>query len=78
MHTLTHLIHILADYACVPEESIVFTEPLAAIGLDSLDLVPLMLEIEDHFRIDIPVTRPVQATTTVAELHDLIQALQQP
>lgn len=71
--TLANLISLLADYACVPPESINFTDPLADIGLDSLDHAQLILEIEEHFDIELPAETAADLTT-VAALHDAIQA----
>lgn len=73
--TLQNLIALLADFACVPEDSIGFTDPLADIGIDSLDHVQLIQEIEDQFKIDLPPEHAADLTT-VAALHDAIQAAQ--
>lgn len=77
MHSpiLQDLIHLLAEYACVSEESITFTEPLAAIGIDSLDHVQIIQEIEDYFRIELPPETAADLTT-VATLHDAIKQAQ--
>ena len=71
--TLTKLIALLADYACVPPESINFTDALADIGLDSLDHVQLIQEIEEQFEIEIPAEDAAHLTT-VAAIHDAILA----
>lgn len=78
--TLENLLSLLADYACVPEGSIVFTEPLADIGIDSLDHAQILLEIEEQFEIDLPPEHAADLTT-VAALYDAIkqaQALKHP
>lgn len=74
-YTLTNLTALLADFACVPPESINFTDALADIGLDSLDHVQLIQEIEEHFEIEFPAEQAADLTT-VALLHDAIQAAQ--
>lgn len=71
--TLQNLVALLADYACVPAESIGFTDSLADHGIDSLDHVQLILEIEEQFDIDLPESADL---TTVAALHDAIQQAQ--
>ena len=73
--TLTNLIALLADYACVPPETSQFTDTLADIGLDSLDHVQLIQEIEEQFEIEIPAEDAAHLTT-VAALHDAIQQAQ--
>lgn len=73
--TLENLIALLADYACVPEDSIMLEEPLAAIGIDSLDHVQIIQEIEEQFEIDLPPETAADLTTAAA-LHDAIQAAQ--
>ncbi len=73
--TLTNLIALLADYACVPEDSIGLLDSLADIGLDSLDHVQLIQEIEEQFEIELPAEQAAELTT-VALLHDAIQAAQ--
>lgn len=64
--TLTNLIALLADYACVPEDSIVFSEPLSAIGIDSLDHAKILVEIEDQFEIELPEEEALELTTVAA------------
>jgi acyl carrier protein len=70
--TLENLIALLADYACVPEESIVLEAPLTDIGLDSLDHVKLLLEIEEHFQVELPET--AFDLTTAQSLYQAILA----
>jgi acyl carrier protein len=71
--TRQNLIALLADFACVPPESVNFTDNLADIGLDSLDHTQLILELEEHFEIELPESADL---TTVAALHDAIQQAQ--
>lgn len=73
--TLQNLTALLADYACVPPESILFTDNLADHGIDSLDHAQLIIEIEEHFEIELPAETAAELTT-VAALHDAIQAAQ--
>lgn len=73
--TLENLIALLAAYACVREDSISFTDTLADIGLDSLDHVQLIQEIEEQFEIELPAETAAELTT-VARLHDAIKTAQ--
>lgn len=75
MDSLTNLISLLAAYACVPPDSIGCTDSLADIGLDSLDHAQLLLEIGEHFEIDLPEEQACELTT-IAALHDAIQQAQ--
>jgi acyl carrier protein len=71
--TLTNLISLVADYACVPEESISISDQLADHGIDSLDHAQLIIEVEDLFEIELPQLADL---TTIATLHDAIVAAQ--
>ena len=71
--TLTNLISLVADYACVPEESILISDQLADHGIDSLDHAQLIIEVEDLFEIELPQLADL---TTIATLHDAIVAAQ--
>ncbi len=68
--TLENLTDLLADYTGI--EGIGFTDTLASLGLDSIDLIQITLEIEEHFKIELP-ERESHCGLTVADLHDAIQ-----
>lgn len=70
--TLQNLLALLADYAVVDQDSIGFTDSLADLGIDSIDHVQLILEIEEHFQIEIPEDIAIRCLT-VADLHTAIQ-----
>jgi acyl carrier protein len=72
--TLTNLLSIISEFAVVDSESIGFMDTLASLGLDSIDTLELRIEIEDQFEIDLPEALLVLPTTTIATLHDAIQA----
>lgn len=74
MDTLPNLIALLATYACVPEDSIGLLDPLADIGLDSLDQVQLIQEVEEHFEIEIPAEDAAHLTTVAALFDAIIRA----
>jgi acyl carrier protein len=76
MPTLTALIKILSDKAIIYPEQIQLSDTLKDIGLDSLDIIEVAHEIEDHFQIDLPESAFPDPTTTVATLHDAIQSAQ--
>ena len=70
--TLTNLLSLIAAYACVPPESIGMMDTLADHGItDSLDHVQLILDVEEHFKIDLPDEESCQILT-VAGLFDAI------
>jgi acyl carrier protein len=70
--TLTNLIELLADFACVEPASIGMTDTLADIGIeDSLDHAQIISEIEEQFEIEIPEDE-APTLTTIAALHDAI------
>lgn len=74
--TLENLRSLIADFAIVDPVSINLTDTLGSLGLDSLDLLQLGLEVEEEFEIELPEGSGLVRETAVAELHDLIQTLQ--
>jgi acyl carrier protein len=56
---------------CVPQLS----EPLETLGLDSLEVVTLIFDIEEKFNINIPVNANMDIESKT--LGDLIQAVHQ-
>ena len=73
MPTLSALIQILSDKAILYPEQIQISDTLKDIGLDSLDIIQLVHEIEDHFEITLPESAYPDPTTTVATLHATLQ-----
>lgn len=72
MDTLTNLIALVADHAVVEPSQIGPADSLRSLGLDSLDCIELISEIEDLFEVDF--TDPLPSPDfTIAELHTLIQ-----
>jgi acyl carrier protein len=74
--TLTNLLSIIGEFAVVDPDAIGFMDTLASLGLDSIDTLELRIEIEDQFDIELPEALLVLPTTTIATLHDAIQASQ--
>ena len=70
--TLTNLIALIADYAVVDGDLIGFMDTLDSLGIDSLDHIQLILEVEEHFEIEIP-ENVAGRCLTVADLHHAIQ-----
>ena len=48
-----NVLTILAKVKHIPREKIPLDSPLQELGIDSLDTVVLLSELEDHFKIDI-------------------------
>jgi len=70
--TLTNLRSLIADYAVIDADQIGTFDSLRSLGLDSLDSIELVSEIEDLF--DVEFTDPLPGPDiTLAELHTLIQ-----
>jgi acyl carrier protein len=76
MDTLPNLTALIAEHAVIDADQIGHTDTLGDLGFDSLDIVELVLDIEEQFEIDLPETSHPETTTTVAQIHDLIQTLQ--
>ena len=67
---------ILADKYSVEEESVTPESTLKDLGLDSLDLVELIFEVEDVFDIRVPQDAGTELlTATVQDIVDDIQKL---
>ena len=67
---------ILADKYSVEEESVTPESTLKDLGLDSLDLVELIFEVEDVFDIRVPQDAGTDLlTATVQDIVDDIQKL---
>lgn len=69
--TLENLISLLAAYACVPPESIGMLDALTAIGIDSIDHIQLILDVEEAFAVEIPED-DANGIRSVAGLYDAI------
>jgi acyl carrier protein len=48
------ILSILAKVKGVPQDSVSLDSPLQGLGLDSLDTIVLLSELEDQFKISIP------------------------
>ena len=76
MHTLTRLRSLIAEHAVIDADQIGHADTLGSLGLDSLDIIELVLDVEEHFEIDLPETSHPETTTSIADLHDAIQKAQ--
>ena len=64
---------ILAEYACIPEEDITLDSNLQTdLGLNSLDVINIVVEFEDAF--DIEIDEPdIRSFATVGDLTDYLE-----
>jgi acyl carrier protein len=76
MDTLDNLTALIEAHTIVDADLIESNYTLHDLGLDSLDIIELVLDVEELFDIDIPQIRMPKPATSIAELHDLIQTLQ--
>ena len=66
------VIKIVADVKRIPPESVRLDATLAELGLDSLDTVNLLFELESAFDIDIPD----QEAKSISTVNDIVTRLQ--
>lgn len=66
---------ILVDKFSVPREKIRMDAPLSELGLDSLDLIEVLFEVEEAFNIRVPQDGPAIRAATLQELLDTITRL---
>ncbi len=64
-----NVLAILAKVKHIPRENISLDSPLQELGIDSLDTVVLLSELEDHFKIDISddAARSIRSVRDVVE-----------
>jgi acyl carrier protein len=70
-----NLTSILTEKFSVPTENIRPEARLDELGLDSLDLIEVLFEVEEKFDIRIPQDGPAMRTGTMQELLDTITKL---
>lgn len=73
--TQHNLLSVLEEYTFIPRKDIPLDALVISLGLDSLDLVQLTQEVDDHFLIDLPADA-ITHTTTVAQLGAAIEQAQ--
>ncbi len=67
---------ILVDKYSVPAEKVTPESTIESLGLDSLDLIELLFEVEDEFSIRVPQEAgSALKTATVQDIVDNIQKL---
>lgn len=66
---------ILVDKFSVPREKIRPESPLSELGLDSLDLIEVLFEVEEAFDIRVPQDGAAIRAATLQELLDTITRL---
>ena len=64
-----NVLAILARVKRIPREKISLDSPLQDLGIDSLDTVVLLSELEDHFKIEISddAARSIRSVRDVVE-----------
>jgi acyl carrier protein len=60
----------------VPAENIRLDSTLESLGLDSLDLIDALFEIEDEFNVRLPQDASGVRTATIQDVVDSIEKLQ--
>lgn len=66
---------ILTEKFSVPEEKIQPGAKLSDLGLDSLDLIEVLFEVEDKFHIRVPQEAAAIQAATIQELLDIVTKL---
>ena len=66
---------ILVEKFSVPRENIRLEAPLSELGLDSLDLIEVLFEVEETFNIRVPQDGPAIRAATLQELLDTVTRL---
>ena len=69
--TLETVIRLLAEHLEMEESEITEATTFEDLGIDSLDTVEIMMEMEDEFGIEI---KPAEVGKSVKELVDYIEA----
>jgi acyl carrier protein len=64
---------ILADYRDMDVSEITMESSFEVLGLDSLDMVDLVMLLEDEFEIEIEIEEKLE---TVRDLVELVESLQ--
>jgi len=68
------LIDIVRKEKDIPDEKLTLETPLADAGIDSLDALTILFEIEEEFRISIPDDK-ARALKTFGDMVDVVQQL---
>lgn len=73
-HVFEKIKELIATKKGVPPESIHITQSFEELGLDSLDSVELISDLEDHFQVNIP-NQEVLQIKTIQEAADSLSKL---
>jgi len=74
MTTFEKVVEILAEHTDIAPEEIKLESSFEEMGLDSLDIVDLVMTMEEAFDVKIELNEPVK---TVGALVKIIEGLQQ-
>ena len=66
------VIGIIAKFKNIPEEKITLDSPLAELGMDSLDGLNLVFELEEAFDIMVPDDKALQMKT----VRDVVEGME--
>ena len=67
------IIHIIADYLGKEDSELTAEDTFTDIGLDSLDVMELVMQMQEEFGCKIEVTQEI---STIGKLAELINSLQ--
>ena len=73
--TLEKVSKIIADYKKMPQEDITADTTFADLGLDSLDLVELIMQFEEDFDIAIDLDTLADSLTNVGDAVKIIDSI---
>ncbi|MBO4325490.1 MAG: acyl carrier protein [Lachnospiraceae bacterium] len=68
------IIHIIAEYLDKEESELSASDKFTEIGLDSLDIMELVMQVQEEFDCKIELTQEI---TTIEKLAELIATQQQ-
>jgi acyl carrier protein len=74
--TIERLQKLLTDKFSVPAEKVQPEAMLASLGLDSLDLIEVLFEVEEEFNIRVPQEGAALRTATVKDIVEGIERAQ--
>ena len=57
----SQILTIVSEYTDVEEHELIHADSFASVGIDSLSLVEIIFDLEEHFNITIPAETELQA-----------------
>lgn len=71
--TLT-VVEFMLEMAALPKDNVKLSDNFGELGLDSLDVVEVVMGVEEHFKINIP-DKEAQELVTVQDLVNLTEKI---